>query len=63
MSPPIYKVKNIYIYIYIYNDWKGGNTWNILPMTWNYKITPSFISVPFPLNKSLQLAETDVYKT
>lgn len=47
------------------NDWKGGNTWNI-PSIWSAKMSgmvSSFISVPFPLNKSIQLAETDVYKT
>ena len=42
------------------NEWKGGNTWNI-PSISDTNIS-SFISVPFPLNKPLQLAETDVYK-
>jgi len=50
------------------NDWKGGNTWSIpsIYWLWSTKMTgmvSSFISAPFPLNKPLQLAETDVYKT
>lgn len=50
------------------NDWKGGNTWNIPSIYWAWNTTmsgmvSSFISVPFPLNKPLQLAEPDVYKT
>jgi hypothetical protein len=50
------------------NNWSTGVTWNIpsIYWAWNPKMSgqiSSFISTPFPLNKQLQLSETDVYKT
>ena len=50
------------------NNWDSGITWNIPSIYWasNPKLhgqVSSFISTPFPLNKQLQLSETDVYKT
>lgn len=50
------------------NDWPTGITWNIPSIYWSWnphmpgKVS-SFINTPFPLNKQLQLSETDVYKT
>lgn len=37
------------------DDWVGGNMWNIPP-------SPSYISVPFPLNEPLILGYSDVEK-
>jgi len=42
------------------NNWATGITWNIPSMSGQIS---SFINTPFPLNKQLQLSETDVYKT
>lgn len=50
------------------NNWSTGITWNIPPICWSLNpeisdYVSSFISTPFPLNKQLQLSESDVYKT
>lgn len=53
--------------MYKMNSWPQGNTWNIPSIFWSWsKVMPglisSYISVPFPLNNPIELAETDVYK-